>query len=119
LNTEPGFVFLYFTFLKKSQHRGKTMSMDNTMGGSCTSTDQSGKTGGDAATMGEASGGMAGAGAAAAAGAGAGAGGFANDAGAGAMAGAGADAAASGGMVGASGGDASDNTSIGSININS
>mgnify|MGYP003958717967 CR=1 FL=1 len=72
------------------------------MGGSCTSTDQSGKTGGDAATMGEASGGMAGAGAAAAAGAGAGAG-----------------AAASGGMVGSAGGDASDNTSIGSININS
>jgi hypothetical protein len=35
------------------------------------------------------------------------------------MAGAGADAAASGGMVGSSGGDASDNTSIGSININS
>ena len=89
------------------------------MGDAMTATDQSGKTGGDAMTDGMASGGMAGAGAASAAGAGAGACGCVNDAGAGAGACAGAGAGASGGMVGSSGGDASDNTSIGSININS
>jgi hypothetical protein len=42
-----------------------------------------------------------------------------NDAGAAGMAGADAGAMASGGAVGAAGGDASDNTSIGEININS
>jgi hypothetical protein len=94
------------------------MTLDRS--GAMTGINQSGKSGGDATGLAGAGAGASGGFGIGGSGAGAGAGGIASDANARSTGiGAGGDAGAGAGAMGAAGGDATDNTAIGSINVES